>query len=258
MQSAAKAIDPVAQLRHALASDAFAVFAQPIGAIGATMSYPMAEVLVRLHEEEKSLLPPGEFFPVLEHYGMMPELDRWVVRQALCRLSSGCRIPRLCINLSAQTLADRHFPAFFADALDERGVEGDRILFEIEEADAIAVPECMSRFAATVGSLGAGIVIESFGRADDSWEPLKAPCVEFVKLHGSLTRRVLTGQPLNADKSMLLQVARELGIAIIADFVEDLFALRRLKPMGIRYVQGFGVYGPQPLESFAPPSLQIA
>jgi EAL domain-containing protein (putative c-di-GMP-specific phosphodiesterase class I) len=82
--------------------------------------------------------------------------------------------------------------------------------------------------------------------------------VEFVKLHGSLTRRLLAGEPLNEDKSALLQVASELGIPIIADFVEELHALRRLKPMRIRYVQGFGVYGPQPLESFAPPSLQIA
>ena len=56
MQSSGKTSDPVAQLRHALESDAFAVFAQPIGAIGATMSYPMAEVLVRLHEEEKHLV----------------------------------------------------------------------------------------------------------------------------------------------------------------------------------------------------------
>ena len=182
--------DPVAHLRQALAEDAFTLYAQPIGAIGATMSYPMAEVLVRLHEEEKSMCPPGEFLPVLEHYGMMPELDRWVVRQTLRRLAAGCRIPRLCINLSAQTLADRRFPAFFADELLVTGVPGECVLFEVEEADAVAVPDCMARFAATVGSLGAGVIIESFGRAADPWESLKAPCVHFVKLHGSRNARV--------------------------------------------------------------------
>src|SRR5438067_4960873 len=85
--------DPVAHLRQAFAQDAFTLYCQPIGALGATMSYPMAEVLVRLHEEEKAMRPPGEFLPLLEHYGMMPELDRWVVRHVLRRLAAGCRIP---------------------------------------------------------------------------------------------------------------------------------------------------------------------
>ncbi len=250
MPSEEKRNDPVAQLRHMLAADAFALFAQPIGAIGARMTYPMAEVLVRLHEEEKAMLPPGEFFSVLEHYGMMPELDRWVVRQALRRLATGCRIPSLCINLSAQTLADSSFPAFVAEELLALGVEGDRILFEIEEADAIAVPDCLARFAATVGSLGAGIIIESFGRASDAWAPLKVPCLRYVKLHGSLTRQVLARQALTEEKGALLQTAYATGIELIADFVEELHALRRLKTLNIGYVQGIGVYEPHPLDSF--------
>ena len=253
MRSEDKSPDPVAQVREALATDAFALFAQPIGAMGLTMTYPLAEVLVRLHEEEQAMLPPGEFFPVLEHYGMMPELDRWVLRKTLRSIAEGCRLPRLCVNLSAQTLADRTFPAFVADTLAAHRLEGDCLLFDIEESDAIAVPDCLARFAATVGSLGAGIVIEGFGRARDAWDTLKAPCVQFVKLHGSLTRRLLAGEPLNDDKQALLRVAAELGIDIIADFVEELRGVRRLKNFNIRYVQGFAVYRPHPLDSFAQP-----
>jgi EAL domain-containing protein (putative c-di-GMP-specific phosphodiesterase class I) len=173
-----------------------------------------------------------------------------VVRQALRRLATGCRIPSLCINLSAQTLADSSFPAFVAEELLALGVEGDRILFEIEEADAIAVPDCLARFAATVGSLGAGIIIESFGRASDAWAPLKVPCLRYVKLHGSLTRQVLARQALTEEKGALLQTAYAMGIELIADFVEELHALRRLKTLNIGYVQGIGVYEPHPLDSF--------
>jgi EAL domain-containing protein (putative c-di-GMP-specific phosphodiesterase class I) len=249
--------DPVDYLRQALEEDAFGLYAQPIGALGKTMSYPMAEVLVRLHEEEQSMLPPGEFFPVLEHFGMMPQLDRWVLRRALGHLAGGSRIPRLCINLSAQTLADRAFPDFFAHELDATRVSGDSLLFDIEETDAVAVPECMARFAATIGSLGSGIVLEGFGRAADSWEPLQAPCVRFVKLSASLTRRLASGDRLDPDTTTLLHALKELGIEIIADFVEDTRVLRRLKARGIRHVQGLGVYRPHPLESFgaaaAPP-----
>ena len=70
--------DPVAYLRQALAQDYFTLYCQPIAALSGILVYPMAEVLIRLAEEEKALLPPGEFLPILEHYGMMPELDRWV------------------------------------------------------------------------------------------------------------------------------------------------------------------------------------
>lgn len=258
MKTDIHASDPVAYVRQALEDDAFALYCQPIGAMDATMSYPMAEVLVRLHEEERSMLPPGEFFPVLEHYGMMPELDRWVLRRSLARLASGCRIPRLCVNVSAQSLADASFPAFFAGELEAADVPGDALLFEVEERDAVAVPECMARFAATVGSLGSGVIIEGFGRAADSWGPVQAPCVRFVKLAGSLTRRIMAGERLDAETTTLIHVLNELGIELIADFVEEMHALRRLKAFGIGHVQGLGVYRPHPLESFGAATLRVA
>jgi EAL domain-containing protein (putative c-di-GMP-specific phosphodiesterase class I) len=71
-----------------------------------------------------------------------------------------------------------------------------------------------------------------------------------VKLHGSLTRRLLARQPLAEEKGALLQTAYGMGIEVIADFVEALHALRRLKTLNIGYVQGFGVYEPHPLDSF--------
>lgn len=253
MNSELKSTDAVQHLRHALAADAFSLYCQPIGAVGSTMTYPMGELVVRLHEEEKSLRHPGAFLPVLEHYGMMPELDRWVVRHALRRLVLGCRLPRLCLNLSAQTLADRAFPAFFAEELDASGLEGECILFEIEEADAVALPDCLARFAATIGSLGSGVIIESFGRAADYWEPLKAPCVQFVKLHGSLTRRLMGGEAPGEELGALLQATAQIGIGAIADCVEELKSLRRLKALNIHYVQGFSVYPPHPMESFSEP-----
>ena len=242
--------DPVAHLRQAFAQDAFTLYCQPIGDLGATMTYPLAEVLVRLHEEEKAMRPPGEFLPLLEHYGMMPELDRWVTRQVLRRLAAGCRIPSLSVNLSAQTLVDRGFPTFFAEELNATGVPAENVLFEIEESDAVALPEITARFAATVGSLGAGIVIEGFGRAADCFQPLSAPCVRFVKLSYALTRSLIHSDSLPADMRQLLQVTSDLGIDVIADCIEEADALLPLKARKLRYVQGFGVYRPHPLDSF--------
>jgi EAL domain-containing protein (putative c-di-GMP-specific phosphodiesterase class I) len=251
-------MEPHDYVRRALEEDAFALYCQPIGAVGATMDYPMAEVLVRLREEESSMLPPGEFFPVLEHYGLMAELDRWVVRTALRRLASGCPIPRLCINLSAQSLADPTFPLFFADALEGAAVQGDRVLFDIEEIDAVSAPGCTARFAATIGSLGAGVIIEGFGAAADPWAPLQLPSVRFIKLNSSLSRRLATSERLDVETSTLLEALKVLGIGVIADFVEDTKVLRRLKRRGVRHVQGLGIYRPFPLEVFGEAVLRVA
>lgn len=258
--SSAREYDPVTQLRQALAQDAFALYCQPIGSLsGPVMNYPIAEVLVRLWEEENAMLPPGEFLPVLEHYGLMPEFDRWVVQRVLRLLASGSRIGRLSINLSAQTLADRAFPLFLADALIAEGVPGNSLLFEIEEADAMAAPHCTTRFAALTGSLGTGIVIDGFGRTEESFFLLDLPCVQLVKLHGALTRRLLVELDPPPALVHAIEASSAHGVRLVADGVEEPQLFRRLRRLGIDYVQGFGVYKPRPIEDFVePPLLQVA
>lgn len=235
--------DPVAYLRQALAQDQFTLYCQPIAALAGAVAYPMAEVLVRLCEEEKALLPPGEFLPVLEHYGIMPELDRWVLRRVLRKLSAGSQIPRFTVNLSGQTIADPTFPDFFANEILVSDVPADRVLFEIDESDAVALPQCIARFSATIGSLGSGVVIDGFGRAQDYLASLKVPCVQFIKVHGSLTRQLAAGE-IPAKLSAILRVTAGVGVHLIMECVEDPELLVRLKAMKIQYAQGFGVCAP--------------
>src|SRR5205814_10644541 len=106
--------DPVQRLRTAIEKNEFELYCQPILALQGGERYPMAEVLVRLREEEKALAPPGEFLPVFEHYRMMPQLDRWVVRHTVKRLAQGSRIARFTVNVHGQTLEDAEFPRFVA------------------------------------------------------------------------------------------------------------------------------------------------
>src|SRR5579859_5373672 len=82
--------DPAAHLRDALQKDELQLYCQPILTLQSGQ-FEMAEVLVRLREEEKALLPPGEFLPAFEHFRMMPALDRWVARHVIDRLRKGSR-----------------------------------------------------------------------------------------------------------------------------------------------------------------------
>src|SRR5688572_30649997 len=177
--------NPLARLREALEKDEFALYCQPVAAVQAGGErFPMAEVLVRMREEERALLPPGEFLPVFEHYGMMPTLDRWVLRHTVQQLAGGSRIPRFTINVSGQTLKDATFPAFAAAELRAAGVAMDAVMFEIDESDVLARLETAARFAAAVKAYGGGVLIDGFCRRAVSFAPFKALRPEYVKVDG--------------------------------------------------------------------------
>src|SRR6266436_2254063 len=79
--------EPVERLVQALEQDEFELYAQRIVALAKPKAAPMAEVLLRMRQAERMLLPPASFLPVFERCGMMPELDRWVMRRAIARLA---------------------------------------------------------------------------------------------------------------------------------------------------------------------------
>ncbi len=243
--------DPAARLRAALEKDELELYCQPIRTLNGPAGFPMAEVLVRLREEETALLPPGEFLPVFEHYRMMPQLDRWVVRSTLRRLRQGSKLPRFTVNLASQTLADLQFPEFVATELKASGVAAASLLFELDELDVLAIPEAAARFVSAIKPLGCGVMIDGFGRRSVSFAPLKTLRVDFIKVDGSIIRRILKNEPAQGKLKAILRVGEAIGIGVVAECVEEQDVLLRLKALGVGYVQGFGVYRPHPIDSMA-------
>jgi EAL domain-containing protein (putative c-di-GMP-specific phosphodiesterase class I) len=243
--------DPVRRLRDAIEHDEFTLYCQPILQFAGEERYPMAEVLVRLREEERALLPPGEFLPVFEHYRMMPQLDRWVVRHTLKRLVQGSKIPRFTVNLSGQTLEDEDFPRFVSAQLSVNQIGADRLLFEIDESDALLRLGACKRFADAYRALGGQLLIDGFGHQAVSFMPVRELGVKFLKADGSVCRKVLTSDSARHKLTAMLRAGQALGYSIVAECVEDQDVLLRLKAMGVAYAQGFGIYQPHPIDSLA-------
>jgi EAL domain-containing protein (putative c-di-GMP-specific phosphodiesterase class I) len=243
--------DPVARLQQAIEKDEFTLYCQPILALGAGGGYPMGEVLIRLREEESALLPPGDFLPVFEHYRMMPRLDRWVVRNALKRLAAGSRIPRLTVNVSGQALADGEFPAYVAAQLEAQKVAAGSLLFEIDESDALEHHEAAAAFAAAIRKLGCKVLVDGFGRRAVSFSVLKGISADFVKVDGSITRKVLANETARNKMNAVLRVSEAIGFGVVAECVEDQDVLTRLKALNVGFAQGFGIYQPHPIEKVA-------
>jgi EAL domain-containing protein (putative c-di-GMP-specific phosphodiesterase class I) len=243
--------DPSERLRHALAQDDLALYCQPIVALGDGGGYPMAEVLVRLRQEEAALMPPGEFFPVFEQYGLMPELDRWVVRHAVRHIARGSRMPRFAVNISSQSLADAEMPKAIAMELVSAGVPAGALLFEIDEADSLARLEVAERFARAVKTLGCGLMLDGFGRRSTSFAAVKALGVNFVKVDGSIVRKLLADGAAERRLKLIQQIGQATGFKLVAEMVEDQDILLRLKALGVAYAQGFGICQPHPIERLA-------
>ena len=243
--------DPAGQLQAALDNDELTLYCQPIRALAGTRDYPMAEVLIRMRNEEKSLLPPGEFLPVFEHYRMMPQLDRWVVRSAAGFLARGSKVPRLTINLSGQTFEDPGFPDYVAEQAGTAGIATSAMLFEIDEADVLAHPWSAELTGAALKRIGCGTLIDGFGRKSVSFAPLKTLRVDFIKVDGSITRKLLASGAADTKYKAILRVGEALGIGVIAECVEDQDVLVRLKALGTGYAQGFGIAHPHPIGSIS-------
>ena len=184
--------EPASRLREALANDELALYCQPVAALAGPMRFPIAEVLIRLHEEEKAMLPPGEFLPAFEHYGMMPDLDRWVLRKVLEHIARGSRIERFAINVSTQTLKDAAFAKAAAVELVTAGVPGTAMLFEINEPDTLARIEDCVRFATGVRAVGCGVNGVRFRPPLASFNALRTLRPDFVKVDGVIVRKLLS------------------------------------------------------------------
>ena len=243
--------DPIEHIRGVLDRNELTLYCQPIRALSGAGDYPMAEVLVRLVEEENSLLPPGDFIPVFEHYRMMPAMDRWVVAAVLRRLAQGSRVPKFSVNLSGQTLEDRDFPGFVANELMRNGVRGTSLLFELHMRDVLGkAPEC-GAFANAVRSIGCGLIVDALGTQAVTVAPLKILQPDFIKLDGALTRKIVADEGAASRVRAILAVAGSLGIRTIAESIEEQDVLLRVKAFGVEFAQGFGIYRPHPIEHVA-------
>jgi EAL domain-containing protein (putative c-di-GMP-specific phosphodiesterase class I) len=241
---------PAARLREALDYDHFRLFAQQVVALqpenAAQGGIAMAEVLVRLREEEARMLPPGDFLPAFEHYRMMAELDRWVLRYALRHLGQGAG--KLSVNVSAQTIEEPGFAPFVAIQLRLASLDPGSLVIEIDESDVIDRRAAAERFAAEMKGIGCRLLIDGFARRSVSFEPLKALRVDYVKVDGTIVRNILRSPSAAAKLRAIVRVGEVTRVGVIAECVEDEAILANLKLLNVGYAQGFGVHKPAPLE----------
>ncbi len=243
--------DPLASLRRALDADELEVYCQPIRSLAdGAENYPLAEILVRMREEEELLLPPGDFLPVFEHYRMMTDLDCWVVQktaQWIGRSVPGS-IPSYSVNVSSQSLDDARLGDYICQALADSGADPARLCLEIDEFDTLQRPDDAARFARAMHAIGCKVVIDGFARRSVSFAAVKSLQPAFIKIDGSVVRKIATSTVAQLKMKAIARVCGVAGIGMIAECVEEEQILLHLRDLSVGYAQGFGIAKPQPLE----------
>jgi len=250
---------PAEFLESALRNNEFRLFGQKILSL-ARDGRERLEVLIRLAEEEDNMMPPGAFFPVAERYGLMPQLDRWVVEHVLGWVESGGtgarrREGQYFVNLAAATVADASFAAFVREALNRRSLPGNLLAFEIDArgadghlAAAAALAAELKRQGCAVALAGLHAERAAFDLVHGSpMDALKRIAPDFLKIDGSLVLAIRRDKVAHARVVAINRIAHAMKIRTVAEFVEDDAILAQLRAIGVDLAQGFGIAVPEPL-----------
>jgi diguanylate cyclase (GGDEF)-like protein/PAS domain S-box-containing protein len=239
----------VSRIKEALDKDLFELWAQPIVPVETPwMQNVHMEVLLRMQGNEGALVNPGAFIPAAERFGLMPELDRWVVRQTLACLDKyASRFTTLefcCINLSGQSITDDKFLDFLLEQFAAYPSVVGRLCFEITETAAVANLSRASQFMRRLKTAGCRFALDDFGSGMSSFAYLKNLPVDFLKIDGNFVRDMVNDRVDYAMVEAIHRVGSVMGIQTVAEFVENEEILACLKEIGVDFAQGYGICKP--------------
>jgi diguanylate cyclase (GGDEF)-like protein/PAS domain S-box-containing protein len=233
----------VQRLADALAQDRLVAYAQPILDLrrGEVTQY---ELLVRLPEGSQ-VVEPVAFLPIAERANLIQQIDVWICRQALRVIAeAGLRVH---VNLSAKTVGDEAAVQAIVAALDASKVPPANLVLEITETAAVADMAQTVRCVETLRARGCPLALDDFGVGFSSLYYLRHLPVDYLKIHGTFIRTLTVDPQHRQIVRAIAELARGLGRATIAEWVEDSSTLQAVAALGVDYAQGYHVGAPRPV-----------
>ena len=259
----AKDVDWMQRIRTALDTDGFVLYYQPLLHIKSSR-VSHYEALLRLKADDQ-LVSPQTFLPAAVRFGLMADIDRWVLGsavRALAKFSAEDPNLRLSVNLSSFAFEDEGLAAHVRDLLREHAVSGDRMVLEITEQLAVRFAVKTDRQVAMLRDLGCRIAIDDFGTGYSSFSYLKRLPVDYLKIDGSFIKGIVRDRVDQSMVRMVGEVARAAGMETVAEYVHSAAALSLLARYGIDYAQGFFIGRaapkPQQVEFASPRAVRVA
>ncbi len=236
-----------ARVRDAYENDKFKLMFQPIYSIS-NKNVVDYEVLLRIPLSDGGMILPGGFIPAAERFGLIHQVDRWTVRNAIIKLSeltNAGHYTRFAINLSGRAFEDQELLPLIGNLLNETGLDPELLTFEITETEAIENLSSATTFIYKLKDLGCKFALDDFGSGFSSFNYLKNLPVDILKIDGSFVQALHKTHVDQAMVQSMNQIAHALGKKTIAEFVENNDTLSLLESYGVDYAQGHYLGRPQ-------------
>ncbi|HET7062119.1 MAG TPA: EAL domain-containing protein, partial [Nitrosospira sp.] len=229
------------KIEHALLHERFLFYFQPIMHIP-DKSINHYEVLLRMLDDDGTVLAPNLFIPAAEQTGLIHAIDHMVLTKAIAQSAqiqhNGQRV-HFSINLSAHAFRDPELLPTLTKAFDRYSADPTNFMFEITETAALEDLDAAKELMETIKALGCSFTLDDFGVGFSSFYYIRQLPVDIVKIDGSFIRNLAENPDDQILVKALCDVARGFGKKTTAEFIETSATLSILESMNVDYAQGF-------------------
>jgi PAS domain S-box-containing protein len=232
----------IGRVRDAIDEDRLILYSQPI--VPLVDGRASEELLLRMLSPAGDLILPGSFIPTAERFGLIVEIDEWVIRRATRLAATGRRVEA---NLSAGSLASVDFLALIEQELKASGADPANLVIEITETALVDNLVAGEAFARGLTEAGCVVALDDFGTGFGSFTYLKKLPIRLLKIDTEFVRDLEKNASNRYLVKAIVGLARDFGCQTIAEGVEDPGTLRTVSELGVDFAQGFHLGRPQPV-----------
>ena len=212
------------------------------------------EALARWHPEGQEPIPPSEFIPVAEESGLIVQLGRWALDNAMRTLAGwdeqvGARLPiSVSVNVSPIQISRDDIAAAVSSALAGAGISGERLTLELTESAIIQEPERVAKALNALKRFDARIAMDDFGTGFTSLALLQTLPIDILKIDQRFVSNMLKDSDNHAIVRAILGLAAALGMETTAEGIESAALADALRGLGCTFGQGFPYAEPMPAD----------
>jgi EAL domain-containing protein (putative c-di-GMP-specific phosphodiesterase class I) len=202
-----------------------------------------AEALLRWQTPDGKFVSPDRFIPIAEYSGLIIDLGEWVMRTSMQELvalrAAGHTEFTMSINVSQVQFRHPHFLETLRNALHDTGAPPEYVELEITESMAMEEPDMLIKMLAQIKQTGVTIAIDDFGTGFSSLSYLQRLQIDRLKIDRAFVTEITNSARGSSIAEMVVQLGRNLGLAVIAEGVEDERQAQILHTLGCPLGQGF-------------------
>ena len=260
-QAARQRIELEARLRRAITDQQLRVYYQPQVAIPSGRIIG-AEALVRWHDPERGLIPPGHFIPLAEETGLIGAIGEWVLRET-CRQGKEWRdagLPplTLAVNLSAHQLQHGDLAATVLQILNDTGFPAEWLELELTESALMRREAEAATILERLRGLGLHLAMDDFGTGYSSLAYLRRFSLDVLKIDKSFVDDLPHQREAMEIAATIIAMGHTLGLKVLAEGVETAEQLAFLQLKGCDRYQGYLTSPPVPAAAFVALLMKMA